>query len=130
MRSYGTKAVMATMVIFFLSGCSSSLSQIRENEPYRILTSTKSPQGLAKCIEMKIRAETGGGWYGQPVVAVALEEHPNHNYRIGVTLPGVSAIADILVKPTDSGSVVEYRKREWGAGDQSQWLEIIERCAQ
>lgn len=129
MSGFGVKPVVVIMVVLLLSGCTYSLSQIRENEPYRTLTSNKSPQELAKCIEIKIRAETGNTWYAAGPLAVALEEHPNNTYRIALTFPAYTAVADILVKPKDSGAVLEFRRHHWWAG-QSEVLEIIERCAQ
>jgi hypothetical protein len=120
--------VVALVGAILSSGCNYSLSQIRENEPYRTLTSTKSTQELAKCIELKIRAETGGEWPGQPPTTVVLEEHPNNVYRVALTFPNYTAVADILVKPSDSGAIVEYRRHHWWAG-QNQLLEVIERCA-
>ena len=129
MRGFGVKPVVAIMVVLLLSGCSYSLSQIRENEPYQTLTSGKPPKELGKCIELTIRAETGGRWLGQPITSIVLEEYPNNVYRVALTFPGYTAVADILVKSTDSGTVVEYRRHHWWAG-QTQVLEIIERCAQ
>ena len=121
---FGAKmAVVAVMMILLVSGCSTPLSQIRENEPYHTLTSTKSPRGLAKCIELEARQSQIGAQF-----AVALEEYPNETYRVAITLPAYTAMADILVKPTNSGSVVEFRKKGWFYL-QTQILEIIERSA-
>lgn len=116
---------MVVLVVFLLlSGCSASLSQIRENEPYHIVTSTKAPQGLAKCIELEARQSGIGSFF-----VVSLEERPDKTYRITLTQAGWSSWADILIKPTDSGTVVEFRRKGWFYY-QSEVLEIIERCAQ
>jgi hypothetical protein len=118
-------AVVAPVVVCFLlvSGCSASLSQIRENEPYRIVNSTKAPQDLAKCIELEIRQSDIGSFF-----VVALEERPDRNYRITLTQAGWSAWADILVQPSDSGAKVEFRRKGWFYF-QSAVLEIIDQCA-
>lgn len=126
-------AVVALVVALLSSGCASTLSGVRGNEPYCTLTSSKAPKELAKCIEFKMRAELGGG------LIVNLEDYPNKTYRVALqqaadrSLPlGIasSALTDILVKPTDSGSVVEVRKWDWSSVTfQSKILEMIERCA-
>ena len=119
------KILVAMMVVFISSGCAATLSEIRTKEPSYIISSTKTPQELSKCIEFKMRAELGSAF------VVALEEYPINTYRIPLTYPGVSAIADILVKPMDSGSVVEFRLKDWYLKGTivPQMEEIIERCA-
>jgi hypothetical protein len=127
--------VMALVVALLSSGCASKLSEIRTKEPCQTLTSTKTPQELSKCIEFKMRAELGGG------LIVNREEYPDNTYRIalhqaqdGSTPFGKlasSALTDILVKPTDSGSVVEVRKWEWVSPTfLSNLIEMIKRCTQ
>ena len=123
----GLKIKAVALVVVCFSGCA-SLSEIRSNEPYYTLTSIKPPEELAKCIEQRIRAETGGRWYEANLV-VNREDYPNHTYRIGLTLPGYTAMADILVKPSDKGSLVEYRRKGWFTGESSA-LEEIKRCAE
>lgn len=131
----GSKAAVVALVVAILtSGCAVTLSEIRTKEPSQIISSTKTPQELSKCIEFKMRAELGGG------LIVNREEYPNNTYRIalqqaadGSTPFGglaSSALTDILVKPTDSGSVVEFRKWDWSSASfQSKLIEIAERCA-
>jgi hypothetical protein len=79
---------------------------------------------------MGIREEKG---MQQPImysgpVGVVLEEHSDQTYRVALIIPGATAIADILVKPSGSGSVIEYRRKGWYA-KQAQWFEYIEKCA-
>jgi len=128
MKGFGAKAAMVAFGVGLLSsGCSTTLSEVRTTEPYRSISSTKAPQGLAKCIEFKMRAELGGG------LIVNLEDYPNSTYRVALqqgTDRG-SAVADVLVKPADRGSVVEVRK--WDLSSitfLSKVLDMIERCAQ
>lgn len=126
--------VVALLVALLSSGCASTLSEIRTKEPCQTLTSTKTPQELSKCIEFKLRAELGGG------LIVNREEYPDNIYRIalhqahdGSTPFGglaSSALTDILVKPMDSGSVVEVRKWDWVSSTfLSNLTEMIKRCA-
>lgn len=120
----GAKTAVALVVGFLLSGCLATVSEIRGKEPSRTITSTKTPQELSKCIEFAIREKHGGPWI------VNREEYPNNVYRVVLTAT-MSAIADILVKPTDGGSVVEFRQAYGESGDYGwyQILEFIERCA-
>jgi hypothetical protein len=120
MRDWVSKAVVAVMVAILLSGCNATLPEIRAKEPSYTLTSIKPPQELSKCIEFKMRE-----WWGRLIVN--REEHENNTYRV-VLSDNMVVFADILVKPKDNGSMVEFRRR--GAPvNQSDWLEIIERCA-
>ena len=121
MSNRWNKLLVAMMVILLSSGCSYSLSEIREFKPYYTLTSTKPPQDLAKCIELKMRARRNAD-------VVNLEEYPDKTYRVTLTIPAHTAIADILVKPSDSGSVVEFRRRGY-LHPQSELQEVMERCA-
>lgn len=127
--------VALVLALLLLSGCASTLSEIRTKEPSQTLSSTKTTQELSKCIEFKMRAELGGG------LIVNREEYPDNIYRIalhqardGSTPFGglaSSALTDILVKPTGSGSVVEVRKWDWSSSTfLSNLIEIIKRCAQ
>ena len=126
--------VALVLALLLLSGCASTLSEIRTKEPSQTLTSTKTTQELSKCIEFKMRAELGGG------LIVNREEYPDNIYRIalhqardGSTPFGSlasSALTDILVKPTDSGSEVEVRKWDWASTSfLSNLRGMIERCA-
>ncbi len=88
------KLLLAMMVIFISGGCVATQSEIRTNEPYFTLTSTKPSKGLAKCIEQKMAAEAGAAFI------VNFEEYPDGTCRVPlIALPNF-AIADILVKPT------------------------------
>jgi hypothetical protein len=131
-----SKAAAVTLVVALLSsGCASTLSEIRTKEPSQTLTSTKTPQELSKCIEFKLRAELGGG------LILNREEYSDNIYRIalhqahdGSTPFGglaSSAVTDILVKPMDSGSVVEVRKWDWISSTfLSNLIAMIKWCAQ
>ena len=127
--------VVPLMLALLLSSCASTLSEIRTKEPCQTLTSTKTPKELSKCIEFKMRAELGGG------LIVNREEYPDDIYRIalhqardGSTPFGglaSSALTDILVKPKDSGSIVEVRKWDWSSSTfLSNLIEMIKRCTQ
>ena len=126
MKDRWAKVVVAVVTVLLLSGCALSLSEIRAKEPSYTITSTKTPQELSKCIEFKMREEEVG--FGG-VHTVVREEYENNTYRVIATWSGRTPIADILVKPKDNGSVVEFRSEDY-------WLiapvrlEIIERCAQ
>jgi hypothetical protein len=128
MRGLGAKVVMVAFGVGLLSnGCSTTLSEIRTKEPCRSISSTKAPQGLAKCIEFKMQAELGGG------LIVNLEDYRNSTYRVALQqgMDRGSAVADVLVKPADSGSVVEVRKWDLSSiTSMSKILDMIERCAQ
>jgi hypothetical protein len=128
------KILVAMMVVFISSGCAATLSEIRTKEPSQIISSTKTPQELSKCIEFKMRAELGGG------LIVNREEYPDNTYRIalqqahdGSTPFGglaSSALTDILVKPTNSATVVEVREHKWASATfMSKILDMIKRCA-
>jgi hypothetical protein len=127
MNGQWTKFIPVVMVLLLLSCCSYSISEIRGYEPYRTFTSTKPPKEVAKCIELEIRAEKGMRFYEGPV-GVALEEHPDQTYHVAITVPGYTAVADILVKPSGSGSLIEYRRKSWNA-KQDRWFDYIEKCA-
>jgi hypothetical protein len=122
MRRWVVKVVVPLVVVLFSSGCMATLSEIRTKEPYYTITSTKPPKELAKCIELKMRAQWGDRF------VVNLEEYENNTYRVAFTIPSTSAIADILVKPTDSGSAVEFRRRGY-LYPQYEMQEVMERCA-
>jgi hypothetical protein len=135
MRDWGSMVVVALVVALLSSGCVTvntipgSFPAIRGTEPYRTLTSTKAQKELAKCIEFTMRAEL------EPALIVNLEEYPNNTYRVVITCTtdnrtayGRGAVEDILIKPTDSGSIVECRKRSW-ADRVPEILRIVERCA-
>lgn len=125
MRDWVSKAVVAVMVAILLSGCNATLPEIRAKEPSYTLTSIKPPQELSKCIEFKMRAELGGN------LTVNREEYSNNIYRVALQdLRLERAVADILIKPTDSGSFVEVRKYDWTyAPFLSKLLEKLEQCA-
>ena len=110
MKVQRAEVIVVVMLALLMWGCGVSLSQIRQDEPYRTFTSTKHPKEVAKCIEYKIREEEGARWYESKTTGtVALEEYPDQSYRIAITIPPYSAIADLLVKPSGRGSVVDYR---------------------
>jgi hypothetical protein len=117
--------VLVMVVGLLLSGCAYTLSELRTKEPWQTLTSTKTPQELSKCIEFKMRAELGGN------LTVNREEYSNNIYRVALQdLRLERAVADILIKPTDSGSFVEVRKYDWTyAPFLSKLLEKLEQCA-
>jgi hypothetical protein len=121
MKDRWVKVVVAVLVgLLLLSG---------SNEPHYTLTSIRTSEELAKCIEQRLRAETEERWY-EAILVVNREDYPNHTYRISLTFRGVSPIADILVKPSDKGSLAEYRRRGWYFTGEYSILETIERCAQ
>ena len=127
MKALWGKNIVAVMVALLLGGCASSISEIRQNEPHLTFTSTNPPKEVAKCIDFRTRAETGGsgGWKVSPTVA--LEERPDQTYHIVLTYPPYGGLADILVKPSGVGSVVEYRRAHWWNGE-GQFIEILEQC--
>jgi uncharacterized protein YceK len=117
------KVLVAVVVALLSSGCASSLSEIRASETSHTLASNKAPQEIAKCIELKMRAKL-------PFTAfvVVLEEHTDNTYCVVITAPGYVYVVDIIVKPTDGGSVVEFRKQGWWS-NKTEMIEIAERCA-
>ena len=126
MNAQWGKVIVAVMVALLIGGCASSISQIRQNEPYLTLTSTKPPNEVAKRIDFRGRAETGSTvWRVNPTIA--LEEHPDQTYHVVLTVPPVGGLADIVIKPSGSGSLVEYRRGHWWNGEK-QFLEIVEQC--
>ncbi len=126
MKAEWGKVIMSVIVALLLGGCAYSISEIRQSEPYLTFTSSNPPKDVAKCIDLRARADTGGSiWKVSPTVA--LEERPDHNYHIVLTVPPYSGLADILVKPSGSGTVVEYRRAHWWAGEK-QFLEVLEEC--
>ena len=130
MKAQWAKVILVVMLPLLIGGCTRSLSQIRQYEPYRTFTSNKPPREVAKCIELKIREQKGVRWYKEKSLNVSLEEHPDQSYRIAITVPP-SAIADILVKPSRNGVVVEYRKHPavgWNFAEE-RWFDYIEECA-
>uniref|UniRef100_A0A7V4GA26 Lipoprotein n=1 Tax=Desulfobacca acetoxidans TaxID=60893 RepID=A0A7V4GA26_9BACT len=127
MKAQGVKAMFAVMTALLFAGCALSVYEIRQSKPYLTLSSINPPKEVAKCIDFRARAETGGSvWKVSPTVA--LEERPDQTYHIVLTVPQHGGLADILVKPSGSGSVVEYRRSHWWAGEK-QFLEIVEQCA-
>jgi hypothetical protein len=127
MKGQWGRIILAVMMALLLGGCASSISEIRQNEPHLTLSSTKPPQEVAKCIDLRARAETGGSmWKVNPTVA--FEERPDQTYHIVLTVPPYGGLADILVMPSGSGSSVEYRRGHWWNGEK-QFLEIVEQCA-
>ena len=121
MNGQGTKFIVAVMDALLLVGCSYNLSEIREYEPYRTLTSAKPPKVVAKCIEFQIRKYIS-------LLTVALEEHPDQSYRIALSNAIEGAIVDILVKPSGSGSKVEVRTKP-ALMRKGHMLGIIDACA-
>jgi hypothetical protein len=81
---------------------------------------------VAKCIEYKIRANKSARWYEAKSIPVVLEEYPDQSYHISISTTD-TAIADILVKPSGNGSIVEYRRKGWYA-KQERWFADIESC--
>ena len=123
MKDWWAKVVVAVVMALLSSGCAYSLSEIRTSETSHSLASNKAPQKIAKCIELKTRAKLSITDF-----VVVLEEHPNNTYCIVITMPNHVYVVDIIVKPTDGGSVVEFRKRGWWS-NKTEMIEIAERCA-
>jgi hypothetical protein len=117
------KILMVMMMALLMGGCAKSPSQLREWMPTRTFTSNKPPQEVAKCIEYKIREEI-------KVLYVVLEDYPDQSYRILIgSYPGYTAFAELHVKPSRDGSIVEYRSmRESLTGKEEEMLLYIEGC--
>jgi len=126
MKAQWGTIIVAVMVFLLIEGCASSISEIRQNEPHLTFSSINPPKEVAKCIDFRARAETGGSmWKVNPTVA--FEERPDNTYYIVLTVPPYGGLADILVKPSGVGSVVEYRRAHWWNGE-GQFIEILEKC--
>ena len=125
MKGQRTVVTVPLMMVLLLCSCA-SLSEIRQREPYRTLTSSKAPKELAKCIELNARSEIGTR-FNEPVYSVVLEEHPDQTYHVALTAPPTTAIADVHIKPSESGSTVECRTLGAWLFKGHLW-EIIERC--
>jgi hypothetical protein len=126
------KVIVAVMVALLLGGCSAPVSQLRQNEAHLTLSSINHPKEVARCIELRTRAEMGGTsrllwkpW--QPLYYVTLEEHPDNTYHVVLTVPSGAGLEDILVKPSGSGSVIECRRVSGWSGEEHV-LEIVEQC--
>jgi hypothetical protein len=141
------KVAVAVMVALFMGGCTNTtiaqsempekpyftipsafpdIARIKmSKKPYLTATSPRSPREVAKCIEMRSRTELGG--FLAPHPDVFLEELTDQTYSVflsGAYYSKHSGWVSVLVKPSGSGSVVEYR----GAGVSSV-LEIMSQCA-
>jgi hypothetical protein len=126
MKVQWAKVIMVMVLASLIGGCTYSLAQIREYEPYKTFTSNKPPKEVAKCIEYKIREDKGASWYEAKGLPVVLEEYPDQSYRVSISIHD-SAMADILVKPSGNGSIVEYR-RVGSHLKQERWLANIYEC--
>ena len=117
------KVIMVIMVALLMGGCAKSSSQLGKYAPTKTFTSNKPPQEVAKCIEYKIRE-------GIKILSVVLEDYPDQSYHLSVgSYPGYTAFADILVKPSGNGSMVEYRSiRESLTAKEEEMLLLIDGC--
>jgi hypothetical protein len=117
------KVIMLTLMALLMGGCVKSSSQLGKYAPTKTFTSNKPPQEVAKCIEYKIRE-------GIKFLYVVLENYPDQSYHISVaSYPGYMALADILVKPSGNGSIVEYRsRRESLTAKEEEMVLVIEGC--
>ena len=117
------KVIMVVMMVLLMGGCVKSPSQLREHTPTHTFTSNKPAQEVAKCIEYKIRE-------GIKFLYVVMENYPDQSYHLSVaSYPGYMALADILVKPSGNGSIVEYRSvRESVTAAEEEMVLIMEGC--
>ena len=117
------KVIMVIMMALLMGGCAKSSSQFGKSAPTKTFTSNKPAQEVAKCIEYKIRE-------GIKFLYVVLENYPDQSYHISVgSYPGYTALADILVKPSGNGSIVEYRSiRESLTAKEEEMLLLIDGC--
>ncbi len=123
MTVQGVKVIMIIMMALLMGGCANSSSQLGKYAPTKTFTSSKPPQEVAKCIEYKIRE-------GIKILYVVLENYPDQSYHLSIgSYPGYIALADILVKPSGNGSIVEYRSmRESVTATEEEMVLFIEGC--
>jgi hypothetical protein len=139
------KVVVAVMVALFIGGCGNTTiaqsempkkpkgyftPEIMSGKPYLTVTSPKSPREVAKCIEMRSRTELGGNFL-TPHPDVFLEELPGQAYSVilkGAYYSQSGSWVSVLVKPSGSGSLIEYRRiQKWF--NERRFLEIVSQCA-
>lgn len=117
------------LLSLLLNGCAPTLSEIRTTNPEAIIESTKEPQSLANCLyhEMqngpwgRVNLTTKDGAYYLLISSL---------YGSVVTATKTFPIAEFLVKPNSSGSVVEMRT--WNLmnrGAATDLLESVKHCA-
>jgi hypothetical protein len=117
------KVIMVIMMALLMGGCVKSQSHLGKSAPTHTFTSNKPAQEVAKCIEYKIRE-------GIKFLYVVMENYPDQSYHLSVaSYPGYMALADILVKPSGNGSIVEYRSmRESLTAAEEEMVLIMEGC--
>jgi hypothetical protein len=122
--------IVGLVVVLLLGGCYATTSDIRRVNPSFTFTSIKPPNEMAKCIYSRSRTEIDAN----TTMTTILDEYPTQKiYHVSLTSPHwgyPNCLADVLVKPSGNGSVVEFRHELWAT-----WLtyakiflEIVRQC--
>ncbi len=123
MKVHSGKVIVVVMMALLMGGCASG-PEVRPTLPYQTFTSANTPKQVVECIKSRLLEEKGRGIGEGSWEAVAFEELPDQTYHIVLTVHPYKGIADILIKPSGSGSVIEYRREHWWAGEE-QFLETF-----
>lgn len=125
----GGKAAVVVLVVLSLSfvGCA-TLSDIQKSPPHLIIDSLYPAEKVANCI---VEEGTQVGLNQSKLWSVGWNpltlKKSGDDYRILVVGIQATPLAELTIKPSNTGSQIEVRAQWWISRDK--FIEVVEKCA-
>lgn len=118
------------LVVGFLNGCAPTVTDIRNSNPVRMMSSPKPPQKVANCVSYEAQAEAGTLTQYWHLVNMTERDGIYNLAVVRNTLISLTVMGELTVRPDgQGGSLIEYRCVSIVQGGIDHFWDYVKKCA-